>query len=158
MVVAVGASTAAALQSRGWPPTLVPSDKRQEGILEALPQDLRGKRFLFPQAAGARELLPEQLRARGAEVEVVPIYETVACRPLPPLPRFDVALFASPSALHSFADWHGVEALRSVPFVVLGPTTAASARALGLSPAAEAAEPSVAGVIAALVGVDRALL
>ena len=37
---------------------------------------IRGKRVLIPRAAQAREILPERLSEEGAEVDVIPVYET----------------------------------------------------------------------------------
>ena len=149
-VAAVGSSTATTLARHGFGPLLVPQDQRQEGLIALLPSDLQGARVFFPQAAGGRELLAEVLRARGAIVDVLPVYETSPIRPLPPLPAFDVAAFASPSSLASFLAWHGPAALRSRRFVVLGPTTAATAVRHGLRPAAEAPRPSAEGLLVAL--------
>lgn len=152
-VAAVGASTAAMLVREGFREPLVPDDQRQEGLLDMLPVSLGGTRVFFPQAAGGRELLAKVLRERGASVDVLPIYETSALRPLPSLPSFEVAAFASPSSLTSFLGWHGPAPLLSRPFVVLGPTTAATAVQHGLRPSAAALRPSVEGLVSALATV-----
>ena len=51
--------------------SLVPKDFRAEGLLDAFPQNLVGTRILFPRAEVAREMLPEELQRRGANVDVV---------------------------------------------------------------------------------------
>ena len=48
-----------------------------EGLVEAL-ADVPVERALIARAAEARDVLVEALRARGAEVDTVALYETVA--------------------------------------------------------------------------------
>jgi uroporphyrinogen-III synthase len=105
-----------------------------------------GTRVLFPQAVAGLDLLPNALRARGVAVDVVPASETRAVRFLPSLPAFDVATFGSPSALHAFVAGHGLSPLQRAPTVVIGPTTAAAAGALGLTPHV-ASSPTVDAII-----------
>jgi len=55
----------------------VPEDHRAEGILDLLDEDrIRGERVLLPRAAVAREILPDTLRERGAELDLVEAYRT----------------------------------------------------------------------------------
>ncbi|UCG14842.1 MAG: uroporphyrinogen-III C-methyltransferase [Deltaproteobacteria bacterium] len=75
---AIGPKTAAGLRERGLRIDLVPSEYRAEAVIEALAEsEVRGKRFLLPRAAKAREILPEKLVEMGGLVDVVPAYETV---------------------------------------------------------------------------------
>ncbi|HEV2875116.1 MAG TPA: uroporphyrinogen-III C-methyltransferase, partial [Thermoleophilaceae bacterium] len=76
-VAAIGPGTAAELERHGIRADVVPERFVAEGLLEAL-QDVRGKNVLVARAAGARDVLPEGLRERGASVHVLPLYDTVA--------------------------------------------------------------------------------
>src|SRR5688572_25650327 len=77
----VGAATAAAAAREGWSVDLVPERYTAEGLVEAFaPLPLQGKRVLLPVAEAARSTLPEGLRARGADVDVVVAYRTVVPR------------------------------------------------------------------------------
>ena len=74
-------------------PTWSPSTFVAEGVLEALrarrrsgggrheagpqPSSLAGALVLIPRALEAREVLPEAFAAAGAQVDIVPLYETV---------------------------------------------------------------------------------
>ena len=57
---------------------VVPERFVAEGLLEALTTPLEGKRVLVARAAEARDVLPDGLRERGAEVDVLALYDTVA--------------------------------------------------------------------------------
>jgi uroporphyrinogen-III synthase len=114
---------------------------------------------LLPNADIGRPDLEERLRAAGALVDRVVAYRTV------PAPGGDVAellaageldalLFTSGSAVEAFARQAGHAGLaqaRRLLVVCLGPVTAEACRALGLEPAAVAAEASEESLVAALV-------
>ena len=62
----------------GLPPALVPADFRAEGLVEAFREMGAGPgcRVLIPRAEEAREVLPDELRAMGCDVDVVCVYRT----------------------------------------------------------------------------------
>lgn len=148
-VAAVGGETARVIEGYGLSVALIPEDQRQEGLIAAFGELRPGTRVLFPQAIGGREGLRDALLARGCVVDVVPASQTIARRDLPPLPPYDVATFASPSALRAFVAAHGLGVLQSSVVAVIGPTTGAAATALGLAPLV-APSPSAEALIRAL--------
>ena len=78
-VAAIGPGTAAALRAHGIEADVVPERSVAEGLLEALADEpLDGKRVLVARAASARDVLPDGLHERGASVDVLALYETVA--------------------------------------------------------------------------------
>jgi uroporphyrinogen III methyltransferase/synthase len=163
-LAAVGSETARALSAAGLEVALVPpaDQQRQEGLLEALlatlpppGTDAAGTRILFPQALGGRELVRDELARRGYTVDVVPVSQTIARELIEPPPPFDVATFASPSALRAFVERLGGERLARAKVAVIGPTTAAAAAALGVRVDAMPPNPSVLALVQSLIDLRK---
>jgi uroporphyrinogen III methyltransferase/synthase len=148
-IAAIGKSTAQSIEHLGGKVALVPADSRQEGLALALAALPAGTRVLFPLAAGGRTLLAENLRAQGCAVDVVTMYRTEPKPDLPPPLEFDVAVFASPSALRAFVKRLGTSVLAGKIIVVIGPTTAKEAEAHGLR-ALVAKSPGVDALVLAI--------
>ncbi len=159
-VVAIGPATAERLAAHGIRADLVPERFVAEGILEALAdRPLDGVAALVARARGARPELVDGLRARGARVDEVELYEAV---PEPADPAAvaaalaaDHLTFTASSTVRSFTALLGPDeraALRDGPRVVsIGPVTSATAREEGLEVAAEAAHHTIPGLIEALL-------
>lgn len=155
-IVAVGAATAQELRGHGLRVDVVPPIATGAAIVTALSSaDLSGAHVLLPRARLGRPELPQGLRDAGARVDDVAFYDTRECEVDPQalaaaLDADDVVLTA-PSGARTFARHLGDdrEALR-LRVVTIGPTTSAEVRGLGLPVAAESAEQSVAGLLAAL--------
>jgi uroporphyrinogen-III synthase len=161
-VAAIGPATADALGAAGVQVELVPAGFVAESLVDALAtrDSLRGVRILIPRAATARDALPAGLRALGADVDVIPVYETVretgdgralAAELLGG--KLDAVTFTSSSTVRHFVELVGREAAGCSRFATatIGPVTAATARELGLAVAVEADEYTVPGLVAALV-------
>lgn len=160
-VGAIGPATAEVLRRAGVRVDLVPRLYQAEGLIEALEsEEVRGKAFLIPRAREARDVLPRALESRGARVEVVVAYETVApdvdaaeVRKLLS-PRPDAITFTSPSTVRNLASMLGEEGMRralaSVAIASIGPITSRAVRDLGLEVSAEASPSTVPALIEAL--------
>ena len=161
-VAAIGTATAEALVRRGVVPDLVPDRFVAEAVVTALAAqgDVRGKTILLPRAREARDALPDGLRALGALVDVIPVYETIretgdgsglATELL--AGRIDLVTFTSSSTVRGFVDLVGRPAAASGRFAaaVIGPVTAGTARELGIAVAIEARDYTVPGLVSAIV-------
>jgi uroporphyrinogen III methyltransferase/synthase len=74
---AIGPATAKALQGKGINPDVVPAKYVAESVLDSLKEKgIAGQKVLIPRAKKAREILPQELIRAGAEVDVVPVYQT----------------------------------------------------------------------------------
>jgi uroporphyrinogen III methyltransferase/synthase len=164
-VCAVGPATAEALRKRGIRADAVPDEFRGEkaaaAILDLRGGDLRGVRVLVPRAAVAREVLPDMLRAAGAEVEVVPAYRTLpagpeeeaAIRRVVRNREVDVITFTAPSTVESVVQILGegaVEALAPLVAASIGPVTSAAAARLGVRIDVTARTYTAEGLVLAL--------
>jgi uroporphyrinogen III methyltransferase / synthase len=74
-VAAMGDHTASALKACGIVADAVPPEFVQESLAAAVPVE-PGDKVLIPRAADARRALEQDLVARGAEVHVLPVYDT----------------------------------------------------------------------------------
>lgn len=76
-VIAVGPKTAEALKAYNIRVDMIPQKYSGEGLLEALKDvDLEGKTIRIPRTSNAAPTLTNQLRARGADVEEIYVYES----------------------------------------------------------------------------------
>jgi uroporphyrinogen III methyltransferase / synthase len=161
VIAAIGPGTADALRAHGIEPDVVPTRAVGEGLLEAL-AGLDVRRAAVLRAREGRDVLPDGLRERGVEVDVVALYETRA-EPLDDDARAavlgaDWITFTAGSAVRSLvAAVGGAEALRGGPRLAsIGPVTSGVLRELGLEPDLEAAEHTPDGLVEALVAGARA--
>ena len=162
---AVGPGTAARLTRFGLKVDLVPDDHSADGVVAALKATgpLKGKRVLFPKADLARDTLPEELRAAGAEVTEVVAYRTVTAESDAHLGiyrqlldrRIDAVTFSSASAVRAFVSIHGedqaVDLLNHTIVATIGPVTADAAKRYGITPQIIPATSTVPALIDALV-------
>jgi len=157
-IAAVGPATAEALGQHGIRPDFVPDEYVGEGVLEGLCVRGvgQGTRVLLPRALEAREVLPAELSARGARVDVVPVYRTVPGAGDPEvLERLrageaDAVTFTSSSTVRHFVRLTGGVDLSDVVIACIGPITAATAREHGLTVTVEPEEYTVPALVAAL--------
>jgi uroporphyrinogen III methyltransferase / synthase len=155
-IAAVGVGTAQALAMHGLVADIVPERSVAESLVEALvPVEVR--RALIPRAREARDVLPDALRARGIEVQILPVYETVpqalSERVLHAALAADYVTFTSSSTVRSFLAAAGSAATFSARtrVVSIGPITSATLREHGVEPNIEAARHDVDGVLAAIL-------
>jgi uroporphyrinogen III methyltransferase/synthase len=155
-VAAIGPGTARALNEHGLLADVVPERSVAESLVEALAH-VPVTRALVARAREAREVLPDALRTRGAEVDVLALYETIA-EPLsaPALTdarAADYITFTSSSTVRFFLDAAGGDTGLSAGtrIVSIGPVTSETLREHGLEPNIEAEDHDVDGVIDAVM-------
>ncbi len=157
-VAAIGPGTAAVLRAHGVFADVVPEESTAEGLLAALAGPPGSavppaRRALVARAKEARDVLPDTLRERGTDVDVLVLYETVA-EPLTAeqqaaVAQADYVTFTSSSTVKFLLDQ--VPDIGRARAVSIGPITSAALRERGLEPHAEAARHDIDGVVKALL-------
>ncbi len=163
---AIGPATARAIHRAGITIVLLPSSYRAEALADAVLESaaggdvdadrpLHGLRILLARAGGARAVLPERLRALGAEVDEVMAYVTEAnseaAESLQTPDRekgWDWITFTASSAVRAFGELGG--RIGDSRIAVIGPITAETAQALGFPVHAVASEYTVPGLVRAI--------
>ncbi len=155
-VAAIGPGTARALAERGVLADVVPERFVAEGMIEALAdQEVTGARVLVARAAEARDVLPEALRGRGAEVDVIALYETVREEPgaeeIEAAQGADYVTFTSSSTVTNLTAALGDRFPGGARIVSIGPITSETIRAAGLEVDVEAERHDIDGLLDALL-------
>jgi uroporphyrinogen III methyltransferase/synthase len=155
-VAAIGPGTARALAARGIAADVIPERFVAEALVEALAKvEVAGKRVLVARAAEARDVLPDTLRRRGAEVDVISLYETVREAPddavVEAAQAADYVTFTSSSTVRNLTEALGDRFPAAARVVSIGPVTSGSVREAGLEVAVEADRHDVDGLLAALL-------
>lgn len=76
-IAAIGPVTEERIQDHGLVVDLVPSRYVAEEVVHVLRKQVKGERVLLVRAKVARDVIPEELRHAGAQVDVVEAYQTV---------------------------------------------------------------------------------
>ncbi|MDR3736968.1 MAG: uroporphyrinogen-III synthase [Acidobacteriaceae bacterium] len=157
-VAAVGPATAKEAEAHGLRVALLPESYVAESLVAALAEKARGKRVLLARAESARDVIPDALRAAGAEIDVVDAYRNGIPAAAPeqlqdalaePLAAATFTSSSSAAHLKEVAESAGVLfPLAGVPAISIGPITSATLRELGWVPAAEAVSHDIPGLIA----------
>ncbi|MGH9459515.1 MAG: uroporphyrinogen-III C-methyltransferase [Thermoanaerobaculia bacterium] len=165
-IAAVGEATAGALHGHGIVPDLVPEKYQSSALAEHFQGHLEGARFAVVRAAAGRDELLDELRSRGATVDLGVAYETKPTRALRDqigsmlgAGRLDAITFTSSSTVDNFFEQLSEDerkrVIENVSLASIGPVTSQTLRAHGAEPAIEAGEATVQALVQALVAFFR---
>ena len=156
----VGPKTAEALQRRGIKADAVAQEFVGEGLAAAVLAAGVPRRVLLLRALAARDALPDALRARGSEVDVVVAYETkplqssgAALAARIEAGTADASLFTSSSTVTSTLEAlgpNGKELLGRIALCSIGPITTRTLESNGLKASVQASVYTVEGLLDAL--------
>ena len=163
-ICAIGPATRTEAENAGFRVSLMPAEYVAESLVEAFEgHGLEGNRVLLPRAAVARDVVPAELRRRGATVDVVEAYRTgipaeaqaQAERIFASGRRPDWITFTSSSTVTNFVQVAGAAALVGVRVATIGPVTTATARQRGIDVTVEARTYTAAGVVEAILAAEK---
>jgi uroporphyrinogen III methyltransferase / synthase len=137
----IGPKTAEMWERLGIRPDLMPGEYRAEAVVEAFEQvGIHRSRILIPRAAKAREILPDDLRKAGAQVDVVHAYQTIlpdhhteTIREQLKAGSIDMVTFTSSSTVTNFVKMFAADGdrlqewMKQVTVACIGPITAQTA-------------------------------
>jgi uroporphyrinogen III methyltransferase / synthase len=153
-VAAMGPGTVRALQEHGVAPDTVPERSVAEGLVEAL-AEVPLERVLIARAREGRDVLIDALRERGAQVDVLALYETLPepldAEAVAAVAAADYVTFTSASTVRHLLAAAGAEALAGPRLASIGPATSEELRAHGLAPDLEASPHTPGGLVDALL-------
>ena len=162
-IAAIGPVTEERIQDHGLVVDIVPQRYVAEDVVRALRKLTKGEKVLLVRAKVARDVIPEELRHAGAEVEVVEAYQTI----IPEDAKYhmhqafsqedlpDAITFTSSSTVKNFLSVvTGTDVppkLSKVKFASIGPVTSDTLREHGLPVHVEADEYTMEGLAQALI-------
>ncbi len=152
-IASIGPGTDRELAAHGIAADVTAERSVGEGLVEAL-ADVPVTRALIARARGGRDVLPDALRSRGAAVDVLDLYESVAA-PLAAettaaVRAADYVTFTSSSTVRNLLSAIGGLSPHT-RIVSIGPITSETLREHGVAVDVEASEHDVDGVLRALV-------
>lgn len=161
-IATIGPETARAVTDLSLLVQAVPEEYRAEALVTVL-GNVHGQRILLPRAAEAREVLPKELQALGAQVDEIPVYETrrpqttqtKKLRELLLQANVDMVTFTSSSTVRNFVAAFPHENLAQLlartRIGCIGPITADTVHEYGLTVAVQSSVYTIPGFTEAIV-------
>jgi uroporphyrinogen-III synthase len=161
-IAAIGPATRKAIEAERLKVAVTPDKYIAESVAEALRGKTEGKRVLLARARIARDVLPNELKKAGVQLDVVEAYETKVPAGAQsklqklfssPAQRPDIVTFTSSSTATNFLALLGGNphrVLKNVRLASIGPVTSNTLRSAGLPPAIEAREYTMQGLVLAI--------
>jgi uroporphyrinogen III methyltransferase/synthase len=161
-IAAIGPATARAVEALHLRVDAMPEEYRAEALVSVL-GSVSGQRILLPRAAEAREILPRELRALGAQVDEIAVYQTVQpqqartheLRALLAEGKIDLITFTSSSTVHNFVALFAEDEPRTLldkaRIGCIGPITADTVYGFGLKVAIQPNSYTIPAFAAAIV-------
>ncbi|HEY9299299.1 MAG TPA: uroporphyrinogen-III synthase [Phormidium sp.] len=162
-IAVVGKKTAASLEQYGLFPNFIPPNFVADSLVEHFPEQLLNQKILFPRVeTGGREVLVQELTAKGAQVVEVSAYQSgcpssIAPEALQALQQqtVDIITFASSKTVQYFyqlvKDNLPLDKLQKVSIASIGPQTSKTCQQLLGRVDVEATEYTLGGLTEAIV-------
>jgi uroporphyrinogen III methyltransferase/synthase len=156
-LAAIGSQTAAALREFHLQADRIPDQYRAEALAAALADQSPGSRFLLARASRGRDVLPEELRKRGSQVDQVVVYESRDVEQLDSdvqraleAGEIDWVTITSSAIARSMVRLIG-PSMAHLHLASISPVTSQTLNALGYRPSCEASRYTMEGLVDAIV-------
>lgn len=167
-IAAIGPATKKSIERHGLKIDVMPPQYVAESVVRILHSRVKERRVLLVRAKVARDVIPHELRAAGAQVDVVEAYETIAPKSSRSRLRaalrksLDFVAFTSSSTARNFVELLGADSgnpgghplhrnlQNGLKLASIGPITSATLRELKLPVHVEAHEYTIPGLIKAI--------
>ncbi|HBE34738.1 MAG TPA: uroporphyrinogen-III C-methyltransferase [Cyanobacteria bacterium UBA11368] len=162
-IAVVGKKTANSLKLHNLQPDFIPPNFVADSLVEHFPESLQGKKVLFPRVeTGGREVLVQELSAKGAEVVEVAAYESLCPDAIAPAAKqalseqtVDIITFASSKTVRNFCRLVNAsqltDKLDKVAIASIGPQTSRDCKQLLGRVDVEALEYTLEGLTQAII-------
>lgn len=166
-IAVVGKKTANSLKQHHLQPDFIPPNFVADSLVEHFPESLAGKKVLFPRVeTGGREVLVQELSAKGAEVVEVAAYESRCPAAIAPAAlralseqAVDIITFASSKTVRNFCQLveqsRLTDKLDKVAIASIGPQTSRECKQLLGRVDVEALEYTLEGLTQAIINWAR---
>lgn len=162
-ICAIGPATKAEIEDQlGLRVTVMPEEYIAESVVAALCKQVAGQNVLLVRAKVARDVIPNELRKAGAEVDVAEAYETILpvssaskLKELLEGERPEAVTFTSSSTARNFVallpkNQSPKNLLQGIALASIGPVTSDTLREVGLWVDVEAQTYTMEGLVTAL--------
>jgi uroporphyrinogen-III synthase len=162
-IAVVGKKTAASLKQYGFSPKFIPPNFVADSLVENFPEPLLNQKILFPRVeTGGREVLVQELSAKGAQIIEVPAYQSGCPSTIPPevlqalqQQTVNIITFASSKTVQYFyeliKDKLPLDKLQKIMLASIGPQTSKTCEELLGRVDVEATEYTLGGLTEAIV-------
>ena len=161
-LAAIGPGTAQALEAFHLRADVVPETYRAEALAAALSRHVNGRRVLWARASRGRDVLPRELRAAGATIDELVVYQNEDVAEFAPellrqieAGELDWIALSSPSIARNLQRLLSASALKQLGqrtrLASISPVTSEAAREVGLPIAAEAEVHTWDGLFDAII-------
>lgn len=131
-IAVVGNKTEGTLNNYGFKADILPKEFIAESLIQEFSKiDIRDKKILFPRALKGRDVLINELKSTGADIDLLPIYKNEINIPenidnisdMLKNSLIEYIVFTSPSTVRNFFKIINIENIKNSKYICIGPIT-----------------------------------
>ena len=166
-ICAIGPQTAAMIKQFRLRVDIIPKEFRAESLVDSLEKEgIWGKHFLLPRAEKARNVISEEIKKRGGNIDVVAVYRTSKgegdvkkIKKLFQNREIDVATFTSSSTVKNFVEMLSgnniADLMKGCIVACIGPITVQTATTMGIRTDIQPDNYTIQGLVDSIIAYFR---